>query len=737
MTISRFRFGPLAFCLIGLLLFFQMGRAEDTPTPAAASSLMTPKMRQELFDALDLTQPGLEAVQAAVSRHDLAVALAELARYFRTRTSVPWKFDPHAVDHNVPYNKQKADDAVLGRVQPDLLPLWHSFPDGKIDWFYNATFHTPGEAPNTAWQLQLVRMAWWTSLGSAYRATGDERYAQAWVRQFRSFAAQCPVVAENWNADGSAWRTLETGIRMSGSWPEAYHSFLLSPSFTDADLLLFLYLCREHAQFLEAHNTGGNWITMEMSGLYTVGALFPEFKQAREWRDYAFRRMSEQESIQLLPDGAQFELATGYHTVAIDNFLILADIAKLTGRVAEIPRDYITTLQKSFDYDMYMMTPDRFLPHFNDSWYVDIKGPLRRALQYFPRRKDYLWLTSDGKKGKPPVETSHQFPWAGYYVMRSGWDREANYLIFRAGPLGAGHQHQDCLNLLIWPFGRELLFGSSGGSYEVSKWRTYATSTYAANSVIIDGLTQMRPMVGKDPRQDPNRVSPVPIDAHWQSTPVFDFASGTYASDYGRPAEPPWSNTSTSQPKSRPATHHRDVLFLKPDLYVVADRLVPNDTSVHQYQARWQLLTTQSRIDPSTDTLVTTDPGRPNLAIVPLLGDGLTVTSASAQELPDILGWNVRKDMAPEYVPATTLLHTRQGTGVQNFLTLFLPLKAGAPNPVTSVKSTGPGAALVTLADGRQLAITADLNPSGSLEATETLADGSPGRHVKAGESHP
>jgi len=117
-----------------------------------------------------------------------------------------------------------------------------------------------------------------------------------------------------------------------------------------------------------------------------------------------------------------------------------------------------------------------------------------------------------------------------------------------------------------------------------------------------------------------------------------------------------------------------------------------------------------------------------------LLTDGLEVRSATAQTEPELLGWNVRKDLVPEYVPATTLLHTRKGTGTQNFLTLFLSLKAGEPNPVTSVKSTAPGAALVTLVDGRKLLITADLNPSGGIEATETLADGSPGRHVKAGE---
>jgi hypothetical protein len=84
----------------------------------------------------------------------------------------------------------------------------------------------------------------------------------------------------------------------------------------------------------------------------------------------------------------------------------------------------------------------------------------------------------------------------------------------------------------------------------------------------------------------------------------------------------------------------------------------------------------------------------------------------------------------PEYVPATTVLHSKQGAGVQNFLTLFIPIKAGGPEPVKSVTPKSDTSAVVTLADGRTLAISADPAPTGNLEVTETLADGTPGRHV-------
>jgi hypothetical protein len=157
-----------------------------------------------------------------------------------------------------------------------------------------------------------------------------------------------------------------------------------------------------------------------------------------------------------------------------------------------------------------------------------------------------------------------------------------------------------------------------------------------------------------------------------------------------------------------------------------------NDEQSHSYQDRWQLLTTHTRIDPVTHLLETTDEGQPNLVIVPLLSRGLEVRSASAQESPEILGWNVRKDMDPQNVPATTLLHSLTGTGPQLLLTLMTPLHAGEANPVTAVAPGQDGrSATVTLRDGRKLLISAPGDRG--VDVRETFPDGSKGRTAQAG----
>jgi hypothetical protein len=259
-----------------------------------------------------------------------------------------------------------------------------------------------------------------------------------------------------------------------------------------------------------------------------------------------------------------------------------------------------------------------------------------------------------------------------------------------------------------------VLFSTDGGHYEESKWRTYGLSTFAGNCVIVDGLGQKR--------QSPDRDSMIPkgsIDAHWQSTPEYDFARGGYNKGYG-------------PQRVHLATQVRRVLFVKPDLFVVADTLTPNDSSDHTYQARWQLLPAQVHQDPVSHEVTTTVPGQPNLAVVPLLTQGLEVKAVSAQTEPELLGWNVRHSFDPEAIPSTTVLHIRKGEGVQSFLTLFIPIQTGAPEPVKSVTPSGDNGAVVVLADGRSLAISASKAPMDAVEVTETLANGDAGRHVTA-----
>jgi hypothetical protein len=684
----------------------------DTKT----SQTLNAQAATDVFNALDLSRPGLASVAAAWKRKDTTLAVSELARYYRTRSEVSWQSEVSHLDHLSPLSRAVVTAAVEGKFQGGEVPPLYSFPNGNIDWHFNATYHVQGQAPNNEWQWQLNRMSFWNDLSIAYRTNGDERYAQVFVQELRSWIAQCPVPDHVDNGPGSSWRTIEAGIRMGGSWMEAFYAFRHSPALSDADLVAMVHSVLDHGRYLRNNRTQLNWLTMEMSGLYTAGAVFPEFKEALEWRTYAANTLAEEGRKQFLPDGAQMELSTGYQNVALDNFLHIADVARWTGNLAELSPDYFAPLEKGYEWQVEIVPPTLYLPKINDSWSIYLPPILQEASTYFPSQKLFPWFASNRRDGAPPPFTSVFLDRSGFAAMRSNWNADANYLLFRVGPLGMNHQHQDSLGVNVWAYGRELIFNGGGGPYENSKWRQWAVSAFAHNTVVVDDMAQTRPMDQSDPFHDPNMVSQGPIDAHWQTSAIFDFASGTYDQGYG-PAHKPI------------ASQRRDVLFLKPNIYVVADRLRPSDSVSHQYQARWQVLTTSSRIEPSTQSVVTDDRDLANIAIVPLLTESLRVDSVSGQEKPEILGWDFRKDQVPALVSATTVLHTLTGPGPHLILTLLLPLRPGESNPITRVDAGKDGvSATATFVDGRRLFISCQ--GTVGISAKELLPNGKAGLSV-------
>jgi hypothetical protein len=183
---------------------------------------------------------------------------------------------------------------------------------------------------------------------------------------------------------------------------------------------------------------------MELNGLYHVGTLIPFVKDAEAWRRASAKRLCEELSVQVYPDGAQDELSPGYHNVALRNMLGIPRLASAYGH--ELPEGYLAGLEKMFAYNLWAMRPDRSLPRWNDSWHVDVPHILAQGAKLFEYRGDFLWIATEGAQGTRPDHTSHLFPWAGQVIMRSGWDRQASYLAFEVGPFGTGHQHEDKLS---------------------------------------------------------------------------------------------------------------------------------------------------------------------------------------------------------------------------------------------------------------------------------------------------
>jgi hypothetical protein len=618
---------------------------------------------EELLASLDPNVSELSRVITLRDRGQTSAALSALADFIRMKEE-PADFGQRAE------RNPNADTSQARRIIDHefvVVGIPHRFGE-DIDWGFNLTT-APGSKyeRDHEWTWQLNRHSAWVTLARACQATGDARFAKEFDAQFSDWVRDCPVPTDGANQRAySKWRTIEAGIRMSWTWPAVFTIFRKSPSVQNQTLISMIKSMVEHGRYLRRYPTTGNWLTMEMNGLYHAGVLLGFVREASDWRRFAITRLLAELDTQVYPDGAQVELTPGYHNVALRSFLGPVGIAGAYGY--RLPDDYLAKLERMFAYNMWVMRPDRDTPRWNDSWHVDVVGTLRKALTLFPGRKDFEWIVTDGRGGTPPDHTSHFFPYAGQAVMRSGWDRDALFLGFEAGPFGYGHQHEDKLGIVLFAYGKELLVEGGSYAYDASKWRRYVLSSYAHNIVLVDGQGQVRRGL---PRQQ--YLSKEPLDVAFRSDEQYDYARGVYEQGFGKR-------------EKRPARHIREVAFLKKArLFVVRDTLESLDGQPHSYQALFHLDSEKVDLDRESGTVETQDSGTANIRITPSTHGELMTDIIRGQETPVVQGWMPSGHGIRGVRPIPTVVYERRSAKLVYFLTVLQPLRDGHEDRVTSV----------------------------------------------------
>jgi len=629
--------------------------------PVLAAEVDTKLTDAEFYAALNLDLPALAAVKQAVERGEFAKAQTALADTYRHRSGATWYQPAKPTDQQVAELRAWGDKLLRHEL---FQGSW--LGDFELDWVKDPDQDNKG------------RQYFVSSLADAYRATKDPALARMWSGLMRSFIAQIPP-------DGATVHqsAMVVGIRLRDPWPNAFHTFLAAPEFSDRDVLLALKSMLEQARsIVKNRRVTGNQLTFAMVGLYSAGVALPELREAEAWRDLALDTAVADLERGYLPDGMGVELSPGYHAFFY-NYLRMIRLARHTQRGAD-PRLHTLAGQcdRLFEVYLKLATPDREVPAFQDGQSTSARRRLTEALETYPERQDFRWLATDGAEGTPPDYTSLALPYAGYLVMRSSWGKDANYLCFDVGPIGWKHCHADKLNLVVWGYGRRLLFDPGRHEYSREPLSVWAADTFAHNTALVDNRPQRRKWSTPDPSQMPYQ----PLrDYRFETTAAYDRAAGLYDGAYGLPGPsdsyPYEADSNYLEGWGKPARHHRRVFFLKPDLVLVADTLFSLDGAEHDYEVRWQVDSTTCQSWPDGG-VATRDEGLPNLLLRPLTGEA-QVDFASAQMAPDILGWSC---LDGQVRPATTVRHrlrARDG----HFLTLLLPLKPGQAPPMVDYRA--------------------------------------------------
>ena len=500
---------------------------------------------------------------------------------------------------------EKADRITAGKF--DLLGFKQlSFGD-PIDWHLEPT--SGKRIPLVHWSKldyldsdvagdkkvtwELNRHQYFVTLGQAYWLTKDERFAQIVVKHLDSWMdANPPKLGINWTS------SLEVAFR-SMSWLWAFHFFKSSPSLnteTTKRALKFLYLNARHLEsYLSTYFSPNTHLTGEALGLFFLGTLLPEFKEAKRWQDLGARILVEQLATHVRSDGVYFEQTSYYHRYTTDFYLQFLLLARANH--FDLPRQVEESLVLLLDHLMYITRPDGTTPLFGDDdggrltmlddrAANDFRATLAVGAAVFSRgdykfvadgaAESLLWLLGDegldryeAIEANPPAETSKAFREGGYFVMRDGWTRESNYLLFDCGPHGSlacGHAHADALSIDVAARGKTALVDPGTYTYTGSKeLRDWFRSSHAHNTATVDDKSSSISAGAFSW----NTIALCSL-RQWISEDLYDFVSGEHDG---------FKNLES------PATVIREILFLKPDYWVVRDTLLSSDS--HQVDVRF------------------------------------------------------------------------------------------------------------------------------------------------------
>ncbi len=255
-------------------------------------------------------------------------------------------------------------------------------------------------------------------------------------------------------------------------------------------------------------------------------------------------------------------------------------------------------------------------------------------------------------------------PYGGLAVMRSGWSSEAHYLIMDAAPFGGVHGHEDRLSIEVSVFGRPVIVDPGTYTYNASdSFRSYFTGSHAHNSVLVDGLGQVR-------RWQPAHMTPhagIRPAIGWISNDQVDFVQACDDEGYGK-----YQFQRPNRPEiERTVRHQRSVLFVKPCYWVIVDTM--HAEGFHEYQRYFQAAAgiDVELMEHGTRFMGPNDIG---MLLMSPVSDPAELTTVRGCEDP-IGGW-ISDGTRNHKQPATQLRQMAKVSGSTSLVTLIYPIRS-------------------------------------------------------------
>jgi hypothetical protein len=413
-----------------------------------------------------------------------------------------------------------ARDGDLSWVVPGGVADWHAALPGPARWPLEPS---DGIAIGAARPLGDVRLAW-----EVGRSPHLVRMAQAaWLARDPALARAAAAALEDWiEANppglGIGWAHAQEVALRAVAWLWVVELLRPFGVLRGATLQRVAWLLLAHAEYVECHLTDDptthNHLVSECFGLAALGLALPTLPGAARFRDRGLRVLWREVEKQVDPEGVHAEGSTHYHAFVLDSLVAALLLADAGG--ARVPAAARARIGAMADALASWLFPDGTLPAIGDTdcgraWRLGLDPLDRRdvlaAAAVACERRDLgaiagdasgaFWLaggrTIPGAGEAPPTPQARRFAAGGLAVARTGWDADAEVVMFRAGRTSfrpdvlLAHMHADALSL-VWRIGAQDVLVDPG-TYLYSEgdgWRVALRRTAAHGCVVVDGRDQ-------------------------------------------------------------------------------------------------------------------------------------------------------------------------------------------------------------------------------------------------------
>jgi asparagine synthase (glutamine-hydrolysing) len=441
-----------------------------------------------------------------------------------------------------------------------------------------------------------------------------------------------------------------------------------------------------------------NHLLSEALGLYLAGSLFRSSEPGQRWLRVGGAILAEQAERQFYTDGAYIQQSHMYHRLAVQ-VLIWACLMCRAGGGKPAP-EWTSALERSLDFLVAHQNPgDGQLPNYgsNDGAlpsplsscdFTDFRPTLQavslltrgeRLYDPGPWDEQTAWMLGPMALEAPlraPDRCSISFGATGYHVLR-GREPET-FAAFRCGTLRDRFSQVDMLHVDVWWRGLNVLVDAGSYLYNgPARWHEHFFRTPCHNTVALDGHDQML---------HTRRFKVV----YWTRARLLSFRD-----------HDDWSSVSGEhygyQRRPGGCVHRRSVLFMKDDLWIVADTIL--GTGSHAARLHWLGGPYPFSASPEHGSMRLDTPLGPfGVTVFDMDGSPVPVTVVAGQDDPP-RGWLSR--YYGEKAPVPSMAADVSGSCPITLLSILGPIEPqlGIADDRFEVRTPGAAAAF-TMTDG-------------------------------------